>query len=107
MTFPITQHNQSNVGLEKKIGEFLEMELEKIGLEVMLPTDADWGYVFRAKYADHLFDIIVKLPSQTEVTISVDSASQLFGELFHKKSTTERSELEGIIESLCKNMGFS
>ena len=102
MTFQISQRNETNLGSEKKVGEYLETELEKSGFKVTLPTNADWGYVFRIKFGNNLFDIIIRPLSETEMSVSINLVRRLFGTLFSKKRAKEKKTLEGIVEDLCK-----
>lgn len=102
MIFQIPERNATNLYLEKKVGEYLEAALEKAGFEITLPTDADWGYVFRIKYDRQLFDIVIKLLSGTEISVSIETIKELFGARFSKNIDIEKKMLEAILQDLCK-----
>ena len=90
--------NQS-IDPERIFGENLERKLESYGLPIELPSYTDWGYVFRTRFKNHKFDIIISKNESDEnsLTITISSTLSKFEKFFCIKDSSEIEELEKII----------
>src|SRR5215204_7123666 len=76
----------------QQIGIQLEQELEKLKFQTLLPTAADWGYVFSIKEGMRKYNIaIVKINSQ-KFGLAIESSQDVV-ERFFNLFTTDRTKL--------------
>ena len=88
--------------LEETFGQDLETKLEKLGFKVTLPTDTDWGYVFRVKFRRHEFDVIITIDetSKGAVAIKIESTLSKLEKFLGFKDFDEHKALSNIINEL-------
>jgi hypothetical protein len=76
----------------QQIGMQIEMQLEKLKYQTLLPTDADWGYVFSIKLGGLQYDISIISIKTNQFGLSVEFSKNLIYRvlmLFSKDRTKE------------------
>jgi hypothetical protein len=59
------------------IGQSLEDAIERQGYKVTLPTDADWGYVFRTEFNRKDFDISIVSLLVSNYAIAIEHPKEM------------------------------
>ena len=103
MLFKLHVEYPNYLNIEKDLGEYVELELEKLGFEITLSTGADWGYVFRIKHCYHLYDIIIRPMSVNNLSISINPVPALLDKIFCRTSIGDIQELENILTTIIKS----
>ena len=91
------------------LGELLEDEMYKRGINTKLPSSTDWGYVFKASLNKHEFDIFVEKVQniKNKFSISISSTLNKIEKLFGKNDDYESKSVGKIIDDILKlNSGF-
>lgn len=79
-------------------GKKINLDLEK-SHEVFLPTDADWGYVFKIKMQKITFDILVyEVKEENKNKIEILPNLNIIQKIFKVKYLSELQNLIGIIK---------
>lgn len=66
----------------QNIGEQLEKEVAKLGLETFLPTAADWGYAFRLNLDGRCYDVSIVVITEQQFGLAIEQPKGVIDRLF-------------------------